>query len=745
MDTLYYVILAILFFTALLDLIVGVSNDAINFLSSAVGSKAASYKTLMVIAGFGIIIGTTFSQGMMEVARKGIFNPQMFTFHEIMIIFLAVMLTDVILLDLFNTFGLPTSTTVSLIFDLLGASVAIAFLKVYNNGQDLSVIASFINSAKALAIISGILISIVVAFSAGMIVQYVTRLIFTFNYERSYIYFGSIFGGFGITSIIYFLLIKGVEGSSLVNESQTQWIHANTFTIILYSFIGSTILLEILRWIFKINILKMVVLFGTFALAMAFAGNDLVNFIGVPLAGMASYKAFAAVPLADPTVFKMTSLAAKVQTPTYILVGSGIIMFLSMWLSRKARSVTLTGINLSKQDEGEERFSSSNIAKIIVRIGLVLGYIFSIFVPLRIRKIIDKRFDTKVRKSREKTHFDLVRASVNLIVSSILIATATSYKLPLSTTYVTFMVAMGTSFADRAWDRESAVYRVSGVATVIGGWFFTAISAFTVAFIITMVIWHGKLPAIAALIVFELTILYMAYKLYKHREDNFSSDINTENTIGDKSIIEKCKYNVVYTLTQITTLYHDSLDGLITESRHKLRKTRNSIRRLNEQTKQWKNNLHRTIHELEDDIMDSGHYYIQLLDYLRASSHCLSHVCDPILEHVDNHHKPLIDKQVTDLRELDKTMHEIFFEAILIHKENRFTQLDLLTAKQHEIMNLISKMKKKQLKMIKKNEVGTRNTMLYLNLLVESKNLVLHLINLIKAERDFIAHSKKAE
>ncbi|MBE0640652.1 MAG: inorganic phosphate transporter, partial [Bacteroidales bacterium] len=494
MENLYLVMVIVLFALAISDLIVGVSNDAVNFLNSAIGSKAARYRTVMIVAALGVFVGATFSDGMMEVARKGIFHPEQFAFSEIMVIFVAVMITDVILLDLFNTYGFPTSTTVSLVFELLGSAVAIATFKIAAaTGQSIADLGVYINSDKALAIISGILISVAVAFTVGAFVQYLARLLFSFNYERRVKYFGGLFGVFAVAMITYFMLIKGAKGSSLISEEFTLWIEEHALLVLGVTFAGFTVILQALNWLFKFNILRFVVLLGTFGLALAFAGNDLVNFIGVPVAGYESFRAYMATPGVSPDSFMMGVLREPVDTSSWFLLAAGFIMVVTLWTSRKAKSVVETTLNLSRQDEGVERFHSNPSSRFLVRAAIGASNGMSRILPNNIGSYIARQFhrnEEVARKEKEDgISFDMIRASVNLVVASVLIAFGTSLKLPLSTTYVTFMVAMGTSLADRAWGRESAVYRISGVLSVIGGWFLTAIIAFSVAFLVATVIY----------------------------------------------------------------------------------------------------------------------------------------------------------------------------------------------------------------------------------------------------------------
>ncbi|MFT7441846.1 MAG: phosphate/sulfate permease, partial [Maribacter sp.] len=488
----YILMLVALAVLAVVDLVVGVSNDAVNFLNSAIGSKAIPVKKIMIIASLGVFFGAVTSSGMMEVARKGIFNPNMFMFQDIMIIFMAVMITDILLLDIFNSLGMPTSTTVSIVFELLGAAVCISLLKISaNDSQSISDIWSYINHEKATEIINGILLSVVVAFSVGALVQFVSRLIYTFNFEKRATYISALFGGFAITAITYFIIIKGIKGTPFY-EDVSHLIEGNTFVIISGSFVAWSAISQILIQFFKINILKLIIGIGTFSLAMAFSGNDLVNFVGVPIAAWNSYEAWAVSGVAADS-FSMGILAEKVPSNVWLLLLAGTIMVITLWTSSKAQNVIKTGIDLSRQGDGHEKFQPNGLSRIIVRAAMSINTGISYIVPQSALDFIDSKFQKpviKLPKDRkfELPAFDLIRASVNLIVAGILISVATSMKLPLSTTYVTFMVAMGTSLADRAWGRESAVYRVAGVINVIGGWFLTAIVAFFAAALVAYLI-----------------------------------------------------------------------------------------------------------------------------------------------------------------------------------------------------------------------------------------------------------------
>ncbi len=747
MESYFIFIVVVLISLAIIDLVVGVSNDAVNFLNSSIGSKVAPFRVIIVIAALGIIFGATFSSGMMEVARKGIFNPDQFYFDEIMIVFLAVMLTDVLLLDLFNTFALPTSTTVSIVFELLGAAVAVSLIKISTLGDSFATLGNYINSNSALLIITGILLSVVIAFTVGLIIQWIVRVIFSFDYEKTFKYFGSIWGGIAISIITYFILIKGAKGSSFLTDEVVAWIANNTYLILILSFIGWTILLQLLTLFTRINSLKIIVLVGTFALAMAFAGNDLVNFIGVPLAGLESMKSFFNSGLADPSQYNMTALTEKVRTPTYMLLIAGLIMVIALIKSKKARSVTATEINLSRQDEGYERFESSILARNLVRGVLNLSDTVRKLMPEPVHKFIDRKFNLKPfqeRKKREGISFDLVRASVNLVTASALISFATSLKLPLSTTYVTFMVAMGTSLADKAWGRDSAVYRISGVITVIGGWFFTAISAFLGAFIVAYLISFGGIYVIAGLVILLFFLLYKSFYIHKKREADKVLAESTELTgiqINTENILKSCNDNVIHTLSSISPLLSRTIDGLVNFKRKSLSKTLDEINDLNKQTKTLKNSLPGIIARLREEDIESGHYYVQVVDYLREIVNSITYIIKPIYTYVDNNHKPLTDDQKEEIDELKTKIDKFFTSTIAILKEDGFNNIHNIIKAQHKLLDNIHKIRKKQLKRIKKQESGTKNSALYLTIMSETKNLLLFTINLIKAQRDFLVYN----
>jgi len=742
MENYYLLFIVILFALAITDLVVGVSNDAVNFLNSSIGSKAAPFKIIMIVAALGVLVGATFSSGMMEVARKGIFHPEQFYFSEIMVLFLAVMMTDIILLDVFNTYGLPTSTTVSIVFELLGAAVAVSIIKISHADGGTASIATYINSSKALAIISGILISIVVAFTVGAIIQYITRILFSFNYEKSFKYFGALWGGFAFSSITYFILIKGAKGASFITPENLIWIKEHTLMILGLSMLGWTLLFQVMVSFFRVNVLKIIVLVGTFALAMAFAGNDLVNFIGVPLAGYESFKTFLASSQGADQLL-MHALSGPVKTPTIFLIAAGFVMVITLWISKKARSVTATTVDLSRQDEGLERFESSFLARATVRQFMAVGNTLKFISPAPVRTWINNRFDRseydKLKKEKGVS-FDLIRASVNLVVASILIAIGTSFRLPLSTTYVTFMVAMGTSLADRAWGRESAVYRISGVITVVTGWFFTALIAFTIAFVIAFFIYYGKLVAIGILVSFAIYLMIRTKSIHRKREDEKQHEKELEQEEGPlstESIFNTCRENVLSSLSAILVAYNKSIEGCVEENRKKIKSSRLSIKALNKETKKLKNNVHYTIKRLREDAVESGHYYVQVLDYLRETAHCLSFIADPIFMHIENNHPPLTREQSKDLLILKEEITRLFNLVDETIRLNDYSKINDVLDVQNELLEKIKKSRKHLIKSLKKEALSTKSSMLYLEILNESKNLILFVINLLKAQRDF--------
>lgn len=754
MESFYLILVIALFALAISDLIVGVSNDAVNFLNSAIGSKAIPKWLIFSVAALGVLIGTTFSGGMMEVARKGIFHPQMFFFSEIMVIFLAVMITDVILLDMFNTFGLPTSTTVAIVFELLGAAVAVSIVKILGNDGSIVEVANYINSAKALAIISGILLSVVVAFSVGAIVQYLTRLVFSFRFEKRMKYYGALFGSFAITAILYFMLIKGMKGSVFASYdvgggvTLKKWVTSHTFEILLYSFIGWTVIIQILKMLFKINIFRGIIVIGTFALAMAFAGNDLVNFIGVPLAGYNSYQAWIEAGSIAPDALSMESLQGKVPTPTFMLLIAGGIMVVTLILSRKARGVVKTSLDLSRQDEGSERFESSLLARVIVRQSLKFNKRLIQILPNSVNRYLESKFiqdklDVAV-KEEDRPAFDMVRASVNLTVASILIAIGTSLKLPLSTTYVTFMVAMGTSLADRAWDRESAVYRISGVFAVIGGWFMTAFLAFTAAAIVgTLIAAIGK-AMVFVFIGVAVIVVFRTHLIYKKKENNnIEEEEFTEPQINTKKLLDKSLRNVELSLSNVSEIYSGAMEAFFTENDSKLKEMYEKTVEFTEKTKRRKAKVHSAITKLQQDSMESGHFYVQLVDHFREISHSLRFAIAPIYKHVNNNHKPFIEEQVEFLREFNSKFEAFLKSSLEISQNEKYDDVTKMEDEMHSMLKSLRAIEKKHIKLVKEDKVSTRNSVLFFDIGSEVKNLLLQTVKLVKSQRDFVQLTKE--
>ena len=660
-----------------MDLMVGVSNDAVNFLNSSVGSKVAPRHTIMIVASLGILAGVTFSSGMMEVARKGIFHPKFFVMPELITIFLAVMITDILLLDVFNTFGLPTSTTVSIVFELLGAAIAVSIVKITQSGLGLLHLAEYINTGKALAIITGILLSVGIAFACGAAVQFLTRLVFTFDYEKRIRRYGALWGGLALTMITYFILIKGSKGASFMTPEMVAWIKGHTWTILAAGFVGFAVLFQLLMMVSRINILKPIVLAGTFALAMAFAANDLVNFIGVPLAGFHTFTL--ANASADPLIVPMAALQKKIHTNTFFLLAAGAIMVITLWLSRKARTVTKTEVSLGRQDEGLERFDSSQLSRIVVR--MVARFIDAIgtVCPPALRRWTHRRFDAAGVQpvpgwDGTVPEFDLLRASVNLMVASALVSWATSMKLPLSTTYVTFMVAMGTSLADQAWGLESAVYRVTGVLTVIGGWFFTALMAFTVsctfAFILMFV---NKWAAIFLLLTISGLMIVRNFKIHGLREKAAKElELLDLKRVTDADFaIRTCFEHSGLFLKAINQNISQCFDGILTQDRKKLKR----LRRETSKIQKWANiivaNIFKTLRLLQHEDIEHAGKYAYVVFALQEITESVRDMIMRCHVHTSNQHAGLLPVQRKELQQIRKAVEALLDDTsrILLSRE----------------------------------------------------------------------------
>ena len=741
MEWYFLAIIIILGLLAVTDLTVGVANDAVNFLSPAVGSRAASFRLIIIIASAGVIIGSLFSGGMMEVARKGIFNPEQFVFSEIIIIFLAVMIADVLLLDFFNTFGLPTSTTVSIVFDLLGAAVAVSIIKIIKPHHSVSELGNYINTEKALAIISGILISVVVAFIVGLVVQYIVRLIYTFNYQKNVKYTSGIFGGVALTAILLFIMLKGLHDTSFIAKSAKTWISDNTVLIVFCSFIILSILLQLLHWLFKLNVFKLVVLAGTFGLALSFAGNDLVNFIGAPMAGYKSYQLWQASG-ENPDTYNMIGLKGDVPTDIYFLLIAGLIMVVTIFLSRKARTVVQTTVQLSRQGEGNERWGSSIMARTIVQSSVTMQKGLGAFLPKAVFTFLGKRFEKPNynnvnNEENSQASFDLIRASVNLVVASILIASATSLKLPLSTTYVTFMVAMGTSLADGAWGRESAVYRITGVLTVISGWFFTALIAFIAAAVVAFILYFGGIFGVIAMVILSVVLLYRTKIMHKKNENTEKDEVEAFLPQTSKELSELTNEQSMLIISKIPEIYSETIDALEDENRKLLKKLSKDITSMNKQTKKLKTRAINTFKNLSKELFVSGTHSIQIYDYVRETEYCLNYITIPAFTHVNNVHNPIPSEQFNELKLIKKQVKELF--AFVIEQINNKTiEVSVIQQRINNIVMFIDSHRKVQLKNIKDSEINTRTTILYLGIMHETKNMLLHLENFVKVYNDFL-------
>lgn len=734
---------------AVIDLIVGVSNDAINFLNSAFGSRAISIRNILIIASLGVVFGALTSSGMMEVARKGIFNPSMFNFQNIIYIFMAVMITDILLLDVFNSLGMPTSTTVSIVFELLGAAVAMAFIKIsMNDNETASAVWKYINYEKATLIIFGILLSVIVAFTVGAIVQFISRLVYSFNLENKKSYVNSLFGGFALTSITYFVFVKGLKGTPFYGD--IKHVIENSLTqIIVISFLAWTLISEFLIRFFKADVLKIVVGFGTFSLAMAFAGNDLVNFIGVPIAGWNSYEAWhQSGQLA--TEFSMGSLAGKVPSNTLFLVLAGLVMVATIWFSKKARSVIKTGVDLSRQSEGSEKFQPTDMSRMTVRAAISINKVFTFITPKSSREWIDSRFQVPVialprDKTFEMPAFDKVRASVNLVVAGILISIATSFKLPLSTTYVTFMVAMGTSFADRAWGRESAVYRVAGVLNVIAGWFGTALIAFTASAITLYLINLGGIVAIALLLIFVFLMIGRNYMRFskKQKEKQEVRKINRKEIITIQGVIDESSEHIAAVVNRVHKLYANVVKDLSKHDLNKLKKTDKHVGKLNQEVDDLKDEVFYFIKSLDESSVAASRFYILVLSYLQDVAQSISYISKASYKHVNNNHKPLKNSQLKDLKSIEEELVIVLTEISNVFIDRNFTDLARIIAEKEQTLNRVSESIERQIKRIRTEETSPKNTTLYFSILLETQDLINAIINLLKLYEEFYLNTSK--
>ncbi len=743
MDNIYLLMLVALAILAIADLVVGVSNDAVNFLNSALGSKAISFRTIMIVASLGIAFGAVFSSGMMEVARKGIFNPGEFYFNEIMIIFMAVMITDILLLDFFNTLGMPTSTTVSIVFELLGAAVAMALIKIGADNGSFSDLGNYINTKKATEIIMGILLSVVVAFSIGAFVQYIARVLLSFNFEKKAKWVGAVFGGIALAAITYFIFIKGLKGTDYYVQIKP-FVEGKTALIILISLLVWTLLSYLFIKLLKGNIYKLIIIIGTFALALAFAGNDLVNFIGVPIAAWQSYEAWvgSGVPA---TEFAMDVLDKKVATPTVLLLLAGLIMVLTLWLSSKAKNVVKTSIDLSSQGDMKERFEPHFLSRSLVRGSMMMSKYYLIITPQVIQDKIERQFEKPIIKlSKNRTHelpaFDMVRAAVNLMVASVLISIATSMKLPLSTTYVTFMVAMGSSLADRAWGRESAVYRVAGVLNVIGGWFFTALSAFIAAGTVAYLIQLGGPLMIAVLLLVAVLLLSRNYikHIKKTRVVKEEDSLNRAESNSIHGVIEESADNISKALKRVGKINEITIRGLIDQDLSTLKKAKETVVKLESEIEDLQNDIFYFIKDLDDSYLGASKFYIDIIGSLQDIAQSLSLIVKVSHKHVHNNHKKLKKKQVEELLEINDKLINLFGIIREVFDSRDFDKIvpDIIEAKLSLLADVKDSIQQQVERTREKETTSPKNTTLYFIILIETKDLILACMNILNLYYD---------
>ena len=749
MEQIFIVMLIALGILALIDLTVGVSNDAVNFLNSGIGSKALSFKTIMIVASLGILVGAIFSGGMMEIARSGIFVPSMFSFNDVMVIFLAVMITDVLLLDVFNSLGLPTSTTVSIVFELLGAAVCLGIMKIVMNDDSWSTLPNYINTKKATEIVVSILLSVILSFTLGTLVQYISRFIFTFQVERKLKYFGAIFGGIAISAISFFILVKGLKGSSFLSKENSVWIDNNQLLILVGSFVFWTLFSQLLMSFFKVNILRTIIVIGTFALALAFAGNDLVNFIGVPIAAVQSFELFQQSGQGADT-FMMRQLAEdSVVAPFYFLLLAGAVMVYTLWTSKKARNVIETEVSLARQssDSADEKFAPNLLSKAIVRSMVILGGVVNYFLPKSWQIQMDKRFEKPIFIAKdnndEEPAFDMLRASVNLMVASILISIGTSMKLPLSTTYVTFMVAMGTSFADRAWDRDSAVYRVAGVFNVIGGWFVTAIVAFISSFVIAYILYVGEVYALVAMLILVGILLYKSNRKYNKKEKEKVSKYNKIDTVTIQEVASESSAQIAKVVITVNELYTKIIDSVALQDHAELKACRKRLKQLEKEVDSLRGNVYFFIKNLDETSVGASKFYVITLGYLQDIIKSMMHIAQNSFSHVDNNHKKLKFNQVRDLKLIDNKLHDLFATMEIVFSEGKFDQIAEVLKSKSDITQAIDRLIQKQIVRIRTTETSPKNSKLYFSILFETDDLIKAALGLLELFEEFNIEQKK--
>ena len=746
MSDFYLILVVILGLLAIADLVVGVSNDAVNFLNSAIGSKVVSFKTLMVIASLGVAFGAISSSGMMEVARKGIFNPEMFVFSEIMIIFMAVMITDILLLDVFNSYGLPTSTTVSIVFELLGAAVVISLIKLSALDLSLVELSDYINTSKATQIIFGIFFSVIFAFSIGALIQFISRIILSFKFEEKAKWMGSLFGGIALTSIFYFIVIKGLKGTPysenqydiLGGLSISNFIDINLTMIVLLSLLILTILSYLFNSVFKLNIYTLIICVGTFALALAFAGNDLVNFIGVPIAGYESFLAWSASGVSAES-FTMEILSEKVSAPTFILLGAGVIMVLTLWTSSKAKSVIKTSIDLSRQEETIERFEPNFLSRFLVRAGSAFVENFSKITPKPILDFVDSQYikpkiNTLILR-KDRPAFDKIRASVNLVVAAILISVATSYKLPLSTTYVTFMVAMGTSLADKAWGSESAVYRVAGVINVIGGWLMTALIAFTASGIIVSILYYFEEIGLIVLVILVGYVLTKNYFLHKERriKEVEEEELEMIESKSIKGVIFESSKNITKFSKRINKLFQKTFEGLASKDISTLKENQTTVSKLDKDVDLIANNVFYFIKNLDEASKESASdFHMKILGGLENITLSMQTISKSIYKHFNNNHRGLTYNQLRELKELEDDMNNFFGKIVQTFEKRKYEEIKSIFSIKESLVKSLNKKIKSQVSRTKDKDSDPRNTRLYFEFLNKTQNIVSEYLKILE-------------
>ena len=736
MSEIYTVIVVILGILAISGLFVGVTNDAVNFLNSAIGSKAASMRVILTVASVGIIVGVVTSSGMMEVARSGMFNPGLFTFHEVMMLYLGVMFANIILLDLYNSWGLPTSTTVSLIFCLLGSAIAVSIYKISNDpALGVGSLGHFINTSRAMGIVSAILLSVVIAFTCGTIVMYISRTIFSFRYTVIFRRFGSLWCGASLTAIIYFAVFKGLK-SLLADNAFVGMVDRHLLLSLFICWVACSVLLFFIQR-FKINILRITILSGTFALALAFAGNDLVNFIGVPVAG---FDAFSIAKHSGDPQMMMGALSENVPANFLILLAAGAMMILTLWTSKKAMHVSETELSLSaaQEDEGPEQYGSSVMSRTIVRAALNINAGIERIIPARVRAAVSHRFEYEDIE-HSGAPYDMIRATVNLTTSAMLIAIATSLKLPLSTTYVCFMVAMGSSLADRAWGRESAVYRISGVMTVIAGWFITALGGFLIAFVVGLtLIYGGTMAFVIVTVLCGYMLIHRNFlKKGKTSAAPAAAGVKSQST---EDIIINLRDEVCRTMESATKIYDRTLIAVFKENRKVLRDMVKESNDLFYQSRERKYTLLPTLKKLQSSDVNTAHYYVQVVDYLNEMTKALMHITRPAFEHIDNNHEGLSKEQAKDLMSINDDVESIYRHINQMLRDGDFSEIEMVLTLRDQLFESIAEAIKSELSRINEARSNTKASMLYLTILTETKNMVLQSRNLLKSQQYFLKH-----